>query len=75
MPVVSLPQSPDGFEEYPAMTDRTNADFFQVLLRQVQEDPFAYFVLAECGLVLFEAELQPTQSTMSMMAPELRLGA
>ena len=38
------------------MTNRTNADFLQVLLREAREGPFVYFVLAKCGLVLFEAK-------------------
>ena len=44
------------------MTDRTNADFFQVLLRQARQDPLVYLVFAECGLVPFEAEA-PQPST------------
>ena len=43
------------------MTDRTNADFFQVLLRQARQDPFVYLVLAERSLILSEAKVpQPT---------------
>jgi hypothetical protein len=38
------------------MTNRTNADFFQVLLGQVREDPFVDLVLAESRLVFFEAK-------------------
>jgi hypothetical protein len=38
------------------MTNRTNADFLQVLLREAPQDPFVNLVLAECGLVSFEAE-------------------
>jgi hypothetical protein len=48
-------QSGDSFEKYPAVTDRTNGDFFQVLLRQVWEDPFVDLVVAESRLVFFEA--------------------
>jgi hypothetical protein len=49
-------QSSDSFEDYPAITNRTNADFLQVLLREAREDPIAYLVLAECRLVSFEAK-------------------
>ena len=31
-------QRGDRFEEHPAVTDRTNADFLQVLLREARED-------------------------------------
>src|SRR5277367_7162241 len=50
------PQRGYSFEEYPAMTDRTNADFLQVLLGQVREDPFVDLVVAESRLVFFEAQ-------------------
>ena len=43
------------------MTNRTNADFLQVFLREAREDPFVYFVFAERSLVLSEAQApQPT---------------
>ena len=38
------------------MANRTNADFFQVLLRQARKDPFIYLVVAECRLILPEAQ-------------------
>ena len=38
------------------MTDRTDADFLQVLRREAREDLFGNLVFAECGLVLPEAE-------------------
>jgi hypothetical protein len=38
------------------MTNRTNADFLQVLLGQVREDPFVDLVVAESRLVFFEAK-------------------
>jgi len=38
------------------MTDRTNADFFQVLLRQARQDPFVYLVFAERSLILPKAK-------------------
>ena len=37
------------------MTDRTNANFLQVLMGQVREDPLVDLVVAECRLVFFEA--------------------
>jgi hypothetical protein len=49
-------QFSDSFQQHPAVTDRTNADFLQVLLRETREDSLVYLVLAECGLVLFEAQ-------------------
>jgi hypothetical protein len=36
------------------MTNRTNADFLQVLLREARKDPFVYLILAECRLIAFE---------------------
>jgi hypothetical protein len=38
------------------MSNRTNADFLQVLLGQVREDPFVDLVVAESRLVFFEAQ-------------------
>jgi hypothetical protein len=38
------------------MTYGTNPDFLQVLLGQVREDPLVDLVVAECRLVLFEAQ-------------------
>jgi hypothetical protein len=38
------------------MTDGTDADFLQVLLCQIREDPLVDFVVAECLLVFFEAQ-------------------
>ena len=38
------------------MTNRSNADFLQVLLRQTRQDPFVNLVLAEGPLVSFEAK-------------------
>ena len=49
-------QRSDSFQQHPAVTDRTNADFLQVLLREAGDDPLAYLVLAECRLVSFEAK-------------------
>ena len=49
-------QSRDSIEEYPAMTNRTDADFLQVLLGQAPQDPLVNLVLAEGDLILFEAQ-------------------
>ena len=38
------------------MTNGTDADFFQVLLGQVREDPVVDLVIAEGRLVLFETQ-------------------
>jgi rubredoxin len=38
------------------MANGTDADFLQVLLCQVREDPLVDFVVAECRLVFFEAQ-------------------
>ena len=38
------------------MTNGTDADFLQVLLGEVREDPLVDLVVAECRLVLFEAK-------------------
>ncbi len=43
------------------MTNRPNADFLQVLLRQARQDRLVYLVHAEGPLVPFEAKApQPT---------------
>jgi hypothetical protein len=58
---VSCFQQADGSEQLTAMTNGTDADFLQIRLGQVREDGLVYFVLAEGGLVSFEAEAsQPT---------------
>ena len=36
---------------YPAMTNRTDADFLEVLRRKAWQDLFGNLVLAKCGLV------------------------
>jgi hypothetical protein len=38
------------------MTNRADADFLQVLLRQAREDLFVYLVLAERSLILAKAK-------------------
>src|ERR1700747_956048 len=50
-------KSGNGTEEHPAMANGTDADFLQVLLCQVREDPLVDFVIAECRLVFFEAQV------------------
>ena len=55
------------------MTDRTNADFLQVLLREAREDPLAYLVLSECRLVSFEAKApQPNRDVHVARPPTPR---
>jgi hypothetical protein len=54
--VPRFPSGSNGIEEYPAMTNGTDADFLQVLLGEVREDPLVDLVVAECRLVLFEAK-------------------
>ena len=39
-----------------AVTDRANANFLQVILREAREDPLVYLVVSECRLVSFEAQ-------------------
>ena len=49
------------------MTDRTNADFLQVLQREAEKDPLIYLVLAERRLIPFEAQApQPTPRSMTV---------
>ena len=46
---------------YPAMTNRTDAKLLEVLRREVGWDRLAYLVVAECRLILPEAQApQPT---------------
>ena len=53
------------------MTDGTNANFLQVLLRQVREDPFVNLILSECRLASFEAKApQPRSKVHDRRAPE-----
>ena len=61
----------DAVEEYPAMTNGTDANFLQVLLRQVWKDPLVNLVVAECRLVFSRPRLR-SQTTMSMPAPVTR---
>jgi hypothetical protein len=54
-------QSYDSFQEHPTVTDRTNADFLQILLGEVRKDSLVNLVLTECRLISFEAQApQPT---------------
>jgi hypothetical protein len=56
------------------MTNRTNADFLQVLLGQVREDPFVDLVLAESRS--YSSRPRPrSQTTTSMRMPRNRLWA
>ena len=53
------------------MTDGTNANFLQVLLRQAAEDPFVNLILSECRLVSSEAQAsQPRSKVHTKRAPE-----
>ena len=53
------------------MTDRTNANFLQVLLRQVGQDPSVNLILTECRLVSLEAKApQPRFKVHDRRAPE-----
>ena len=64
------PQSSDSFEEYPAVTNRTHADFLcGVLLGQVREDPFVDLVVAESRLVFFEAKARSQTHDVHNSAP------
>jgi len=38
------------------VSDRTNANFLQVLLRKARKDPLVYLVVSECRLISFEAQ-------------------
>ena len=63
MAVLSRSRQPrgDGFQEYPAMTDEADAQILQVLRRQTRQDLPVDRIVAECHLVLFEAQApQPT---------------
>jgi hypothetical protein len=54
-------QGGDGVQELSAMTDNSDTEVLQVLRRQAQQDRVVDCVLAECRLILFEAEApQPT---------------
>ena len=52
------------------MTNWTDADFLQVVRREVREHPLVDLIIAECRLVFFEAEAR-SQTTTSMKAPLL----
>ena len=67
-------QHSDSFQEYPPVTDRTNADFLQVFLRETREDPLVYLVVAERRLVSFEAQApQPNQDVHGGAPPQAHL--
>ena len=55
------------------MTNRTNADFLQVLLGQVREDPFVDLVVAESRLVFCEAKAPQPDHDVHDGAPNLGL--
>jgi hypothetical protein len=53
------------------MTNRTNADFLQVLLGQIREDPFVDLVVAKSRLVSSRPKLR-SQTKTSMTAPTIK---
>jgi hypothetical protein len=53
------------------VTDRTNADFLQVLLCEAREDPLVYLVVAERSLVSFEAQAPQPNHDIHGGAPTL----
>ena len=67
-------QSRDSIEQRTAVSQGRDAEFFQVLGRQVRQDLFGYLILAECSLILPEAQLS-NQTTTSMTVPELSFEA
>ena len=69
LPALSACRRSDSFQEHPAVTDRTNADFLQVLLREARQDPLVYLVIAECRLVSFEAQAPQPTSDVHRGAP------
>jgi len=71
-PVGVSAQGSDGVEQRAALANNDDAKVFQVLRRQARQDRVVDLVLAECSLVLFEAQVpQPTSEVHDM--PELRL--
>ena len=67
-------QSSDSIEQLAAVPERGNAKLLQVLRRQARKNRFVNLILSERSLILPRPRLR-SQTTMSMMAPELYLGA
>jgi hypothetical protein len=55
------------------MTDWANAEFLQVLQREVREDPLVYLVVSECPLVSFEAQAPQPNYDVQGGAPLARM--
>ena len=49
-------QSSDGLQQLHAVPECCDAKLLEVLFRQARENRLVYLVLAECRLVLFEAQ-------------------
>src|SRR5262249_51576965 len=49
-------QSSDGIEELHAVAQCRDAKLLQVLVRQARQDRLVYLILAECRLILSEAQ-------------------
>ena len=59
-------QSCDGIEELDAMPECCDAKLFQVLRRQARKNRLVYLILAECCLILPEAQApQPDHNVHS----------
>ena len=56
LPLRVVTQSGDSIEQLHAVPKRRDAKLFQVLVRQAREDRLVYLILAECRLVLPEAQ-------------------
>jgi hypothetical protein len=63
-------QRNDGIEKYPAMTNGTDADFLQVLLGEVREDPLVD-LLSRNATSYSSRPMLRSQTTMSMTAPTI----
>src|SRR5215467_5586208 len=49
-------QSSDGIQQLHAVAQCRDAKLLQVLVRQARQDRFVYLILAECRLILSEAQ-------------------
>jgi hypothetical protein len=66
-------KSGNGIEQFEPVTDCSDAKLLQDLVRQARQDRLVNLILAECRLILSEAQA-PSQTTMSMTA-RLQSGA
>jgi hypothetical protein len=63
-------QRSNGFQELPAVTHGTNADFLQVLQRKARENLLVYLVVQKCRLVSFAAQApQPNRDVHGGPSP------